>query len=183
MKKAGAKKRFGKGLIIVIVLSVLTVLAGVSSVILLSHNTSIVQLFGGNDNVYESARLEKLTINGFTINSKLTDEIKAYKTIDAEFDYYYHDVAFWDKNGENAGIAFYTFSNKDGNQVTSIEQSKIEYEDRRLKTLDDFEETFGLGEHTEEGDSKVINYYQGEYKLTIQSRDGVVYSVILLRQE
>ena len=183
MKKAGAKKRFGKGLIIVIVLSILTIVAGVSSVILLSHNTSIVQLFGGNDNVYESARLEKLTISGFTINSTLTDEIKAHKAIDAEFNYYYRDVAFWDKDGKNAGIAFYTFSDKEGNQVTSIETSDIKYEDRQLKTLDDFEETFGLGEHSEEGDSKIITYYQGEYKLTIQSRDGIVYSVILLRQD
>ena len=183
MKKAGAKKRFGKGLIIVIILSVLTIAAGVSSVILLSHNTSIVQLFGGNDNVYESARLEKLTINGFTVNSRLTEEIKNYEAIDAEFNYYYHDVAFWEKDGENAGIAFYTFSDKDDNQVTSIEHSNIKYEERQLKTLEDFEETFGLGEHTEEGDSKVINYYQGEYKLTINSRDGIIYSVILLRQE
>ena len=48
------KNKLGKGLIVVVLLAILTILAGVASVVLLSRNISIVQLFGGIDNVYES---------------------------------------------------------------------------------------------------------------------------------
>ncbi len=177
------KKRLGKGLIIVAVLTVLTIAAGVASVMLLSQNTTIAQIFGGVDNVYESARLEKMTINGYAVGDKLTNEIKKYIVLDGDFPYYYDDVAFWEKDGVITGIGFYTFTNSDNEPVTSIENSKIVYEKRELKTIEDFEETFGLGELTEQSNSSTLTYYQGDYKLTIQCRDDKIQNVILQKQE
>ena len=177
------KKRFGKGLIIVAVLTVLTIAAGVASVMLLSQNTTIAQIFGGVDNVYESARLEKMTINGHAVGDELTSEIKEYLVLDGDFSYYYDDVGFWEKDGIITGIGFYTFTNSDGETVTSIEDSKIVYEKRELKTIEDFEETFGLGELTNQGNSSTLTYYQGDYKLTIQCRNDEIQNVILQKQE
>ncbi len=172
------KAKFGKGLIIVIVLSILTIAAGVASVALLSHNTSIVQLFGGADNVYESARLEKLTINGYKIGDKISDTAKEYQAIDADFDYYYDEVAFWVKDDKIVGIGFYTFNY---NLETDINKAEIIYEKQRLTTLDDFEETFGLGEEKTENDNKTIIYRQGDYTLTIEAYKGTVQNVILIK--
>ena len=172
------KAKFGKGLIIVIVLFLLTVAAGVSSVVLLSHNTSIVQLFGGIDNVYESARLEKMTINGYKIGDKVKPEVKEYMVVDEDFKYYYDEVAFWAKDDVVTGIGFYTFNY---NLETDITKSNIRYEDRRLETLDDFEETFGVGEEKLEKDSKTVTYRQGDYSLTIEVYKDVVQNVILLQ--
>lgn len=174
---AKTKIKFGKGLIIVIVLSILTVAAGVASIIMLSQNKSIVHLFGGSDNVYESARLEKLTINGYAIGDKMTSKIREYLTMDAEFPYYYNEVAFWEENDKISGIGFYTVG---GNHPTTIAESNIKYEDRRLTTISDFEETFGIGEEQidEDGDKTII-YRQGDFTLRVFIHDEKIYNVVL----
>ncbi len=172
------KNKLGKGLIVVVLLAILTILAGVASVVLLSRNISIVQLFGGIDNVYESARLEKLTINGYRVGDKISDSAKEYQVIDSDFDYYYDEVAFWVKDDNIFGIGFYTFNS---GLETSINDAKIIYEKQRLVTLDDFEETFGLGEEKSEQDNKTIIYRQDEYTLTVEAYKGVVQNVILLK--
>ncbi len=175
--KTKTKTKFGKGLIIVVVLSILTIAAGVACVAMLSQNKSIVHLFGGSDNVYESARLEKLTINGYAIGDKMTDRIREYLTLDAEFPYYYNEVAFWEEDGKISGLGFYTVG---GNNPTSITESNIKYEDRRLVKIEDFEETFGIGEEeTDKDGDKTIIYRQGDYKLTVFIHNDTVYNVIL----
>ncbi|MBP5656627.1 hypothetical protein J6X15_03520 [Candidatus Saccharibacteria bacterium] len=174
------KAKFGKGLIVVVILFLLTLAAGIASVVLLSHNTSIVHLFGGIDNVYESAHLEKMSINGYRIGEKVDPKIKEYQVIDADFKYYYDEVAFWEKDDVVTGIGFYTF---DYNLVTDITKSNIRYEGRRLATLDDFEETFGIGEEKVEKDNKTVIYRQGDYSLTIEIYKDVIQNVILLRNE
>lgn len=175
------KVRFGKGLIIVIVLAVLTVAAGVASIVLLSHNRSIVQVFGGADNVYESAHLEKLTFNGYSLGDTLDAEVREHHVLDASFSYLYDDIAFWAKDGKIAGLGFYTTTIGTDEEVkVDIDEVRIEYDGRRLTTLEDFEETFGIGkeERGGQGDRTVV-YSQGNYKLSIQMRDDVVYNVIL----
>lgn len=175
--KAKKKAKFGKGLIIVVILSVLTIATGIACVVMLSQNKSIVHLFGGSDNVYESARLEKLTINGYAIGDKMTDQIREYLTMDADFPYYYNHVAFWNDGDKISGIGFYTIG---GNDATNIADSNIEYEGRRLVKIEDFEETFGIGEEkTDEDGDEIITYRQGDYKLTILIHNDIIYNVIL----
>ena len=181
MKKA---VKYGKGLIIVIVLGVITFAALAASVYLLSQNTTMAQLFGGDDNVYESARLERITINGYEIGGMLTDEIKSYHAEDADFDYYFDDVAFWSgESGEITGLGFYSFNDIDGEAITDIDDSNIIYEGRRLATLADFEEAFGIGKYTKKEDYESLTYHQGNYEMTIQYRDDIIKNVILIEQK
>ena len=181
MKKA---VKYGKGLIIVVILGVVTFAALAASVYLLSQNTTMAQLFGGDDNVYESARLERITINGYEMGGMLTDEIKSYHAEDASFDYYFDDVAFWGgENGEIVGLGFYSFNDADGGVITDIDDSNILYEGHRLATLADFEEAFGIGKYTKEEDYEALIYRQGSYEMTIQYRDDIIKNVILIEQK
>lgn len=178
------KIRFNKGPIIVAILAAVTIAAGVASVVLLSHNTSIAQLFGGIDNVYESARLEKLTINGYALGDTMSKEALEYHVMDADFDHYYDGVAFWSKDKKIIGLGFYTTTAGVGDDekiIIDINTVDIEYEGRRLTTIDDFEETFGVGEEKEEDEDggKTITYRQGVYTLTIFLRNGTVHNVVL----
>ena len=181
MKKAAKN---GKALIVVITLGIITFIALAASIYLLSQNTTIAQLFGGSDNVYESARLERVTINGYKIGGTLTDEIKSYHAQDADFDYYYDNVAFWsNKEGEIAGLGFYSFNTPEGEKVTDINDSDIRYEGRRLATLDDFEEAFGIGKYAKEDESETVVYQQGNYEMTIRYDEEGIKSVTLIEQK
>ena len=174
---------FGKGIILVIILSLLTLAAGVASIALLSQNTSVAHLFGGTDNVYESARLERMTINGYSVGDDLSAELKMNHAADADFDYYYDDVAFWGNGDKNTGIGFYTFSDTDGHIISSIKDVVIKYENRHLTTVEDFEETFGIGEHGKNENYETLTYHQGEYELSVQYKKDVIYNVLLLRHQ
>jgi hypothetical protein len=178
--------RLNKGLVVVVILAVITLAAGIASVVLLSHNTSIAQLFGGIDNVYESARLEKLTINGYMLGDKMSEEALEYHALDADFDYYYDGVAFWSKNKKIVGLGFYTTTTGTGDDkktIIDINTVDIRYEGRRLVTIDDFEESFGIGAEKADEDGKTIPYRQGGYELSIRTRGDIVYNVILKQNQ
>jgi len=171
-----AKVKFGKGVIIVIVLSMLTIAVGVACVAMLSQNKSVVHLFGGVDNVYESAHLEEMAIDGYKIGDAIVDHIQDCRTQGSDYDYYCDGAAYWEQDGRIAGIGFYA-------NTKAIDEANITYEGRFLVKIDDFEETFGVGEErTDKNGDKIITYRQGDYRLNITVRNDVIYSVVLLKE-
>ena len=88
----GDKQKSGKGILIVAVLTILALAAGVTSIILLSRDRTLSQLFGGDSNVYESARLSNLSMNGEYIGDEVSEEAKSQVALDEDFQYMYHGV-------------------------------------------------------------------------------------------
>ena len=180
MSKKKTKIQFSKGLIIVIVLAALTAVAGVTSVVLLSQNRTLTQIFGSDNNVYDSARLEKLSFNGYQIGQKLPfDKPSNYLVFDADFNYQYNDINFWADDGVIVGLGFNTTYDIDGKPTKSIDDVKITYEEDKLTKLEDFEETFGIGKITESDNHTTLEYHQDGYSLTVIMRKDTVVNVTL----
>ena len=175
------KQKSGKGILVVAVLTILAIAAGIASIVLLSHNRTLSQIFGGDSNVYESARLDNISMNGEFIGDTISDDAKSQRALDADFQYMRQGVAYWvDDNDKIIGLGFYSITDEDGNPIADIEYSDIKYRGDKLETVTDFEETFGLAEVEKDNDNiERYSYHQGDYHLEIVTQEGVVYNVIL----
>ena len=176
-----SNQKSGKGILIVIILTLLALAAGVTSIMLLSQNRTLSQLFGGDSNVYESASLRNLSMNGEFIGNTISDSAKSQTALDADYQYMYRGVAYWvDDNLKITGLGFYSLEDIDGNPLSDIELSDIKYGEQKLETIADFEETFGLANVEKISDtSSLYSYFQSDYKLEILTENDVIKNVIL----
>ena len=172
--KKNSKQKSGKGILIVALLTVLALAAGITSIFLLSQNRTLSQIFGGDSNVYESARLDQICMNGEFIGDKISDDARSQHAEDADFQYMYNGVAYWvDEDSRITGLGFYTLTDEAGNLLIDIKESNIRYQGDRLETISDFEETFGLATIEKRKDGiDIYRYHQGDYHLEIVVQRG-----------
>jgi len=177
-------QKSGKGILLFIILTLLALVAGVASIVLLSHNRTLSQIFGGDSNVYDSAHLGDLSMNGQRIGDKISSEAKGQVANDAEFKYLYKGVAYWtDNNDKITKLAFYSLSDTEGESLIDIKMADIQYHGAKLTTVKDFEEMFGLASVTKyPKGAESYNYSQGDYKLSLYVVAGDIQNVILSKE-
>lgn len=174
----------GKGILIVIILTLLALAAGVASIVLLSHNRTLSQIFGGDSNVYDSAQLSDLSMNGEHIGDTISSVAKEHMVLDADFPYMYNGVAYWtDKNDMIKKLSFHTLTYADGEPVIDIEGADIQYRGSKLATVKDFEETFGIAVVTKDSTgAEIYTYTQSGYKLVLYVVAGKIQNVTLSKE-
>ena len=174
----------GKGVLIVIILTLLALTAGVASIALLSHNRTLSQLFGGDSNVYNSAQLSDLSMNGEHIGDTISSIAKGHVAEDADFQYMYNGVAYWtDTNNMITKLSFHTLTYTDGEPAIDINSADIQYRGSKLVTVADFEETFGIAAVKKDSTgAETYKYTQGAYELTLYVVAGKIQNVTLSKQ-
>ena len=131
--------------------------------------------------VFDDIKLDQISFNGIKIGDKVKEEMKNIVMDARRFKYEYEDIFInTDEEDNITYLGFHTMTDTYGNVTQSLNDVAIKYEDKSLKTLDDFKKEFGDGEEFERGkDYYSIRYTDGNLNLELYVHDEKLNSVDL----
>ena len=150
-------------------------------VFLIVVGLGIIILF--NNKNKEQNKISMISINNIRINQKATKKMQK-KVLDADHLYEYNYVGFdINKDGYIKKVVFYSF--KSGEQFYGINDAKVKYKDKRLRTVEDFNSVLGKGEEKVDDRSpsyKYIKYNEDNYELTLTLYNENIINIKILKK-
>ena len=150
-------------------------------VFLIVVGLGIIILF--NNKNKEQNKISMISINNIRINQKATKKMQK-KVLDADYLYEYNYVGFdINKDDYIKKVVFYSF--KSGEQFYGINDAKVKYKDKRLRTVEDFNSVLGKGEEKVDDKSpsyKYIKYNEDNYELTLTLYNENIINIKILKK-
>ena len=158
--------------LLLICLSIVLIIVAVGIIIIQNNN---------NDNSQE--KISKISINDIKMNTKATKEMMNL-VMDADFPYEYNHVGFnVDENDYINRIEFYTSTS--GDETYGINEVNVQYENKSLKTVEDFNNLLGTGKEEVLNDNpsyKHIKYTEKNYELVLTIHDDIIINIVIKKR-
>lgn len=119
-------------------------------------NTTSTSASATQNSVINNAKIENISFEDIKIGDKV-DYKNLHVVLDANFYEYKNIEVYIDKNNIVNSLGFAVSHDADGNYIHTFDNTRIMYNNKRLKTLEDFTSIFGEG--TIEKKNNTNNYY------------------------
>ena len=131
----------------------------------------------------DSSMIKDIYINDLKLGMNVTNNMKK-AVYDSNYIYEYNNIGInVDQFNKINYLFFSTKTDAKDNIVIGISDINVKYKDKKLETINDFDNTLGKGTEKVDGPIKTIKYIDGNYSLTLTLIKNKLFNIELRKEK